>query len=222
MLLELANWFGSAVCHQWDSHSYVIGGVPLCLCARCTGMYLAALLTLVLLRVREPRAAHVPRPAFLVAFLLFFVMWAGDGVNSFLSLFPAAPALYPPQNILRLTTGALMGIGLGSLLYLMLNSILYRGAPGATPLFGRARDFFALLGMAGLLVAVVESQWAPLLYPLTALLLAAVLGVNIALWTALAGSFVRGWKAVALGVGIALLLLDAIALGRGLLGIPSL
>ncbi len=82
-IISLAHWFGSAVCHQWPAHSYFIAGVELPLCARCTGMYLGALLTILYHTWRHPRAIGMPRPWVLVAMVLFFVMWGGDGVNSF-------------------------------------------------------------------------------------------------------------------------------------------
>lgn len=225
LIVQLARWFGSAVCHQWVSHSYTIGGMPLCLCARCTGMYLGALLTIGYLKWCSPRAAQLPRVPYLVAFLLFFSAWAGDGANSFLTELWGAPFLYQPQNLLRLVTGTLMGIALGSLLTMMLNSTLYRD-PAPKPLFTHARDFFTLLLLAVLLVVVVNSQVDLLWYPLAALMLAAILIVNASVWTAFAAGFMRAatrprdlLRPVAVGATIAVVLLSAIALARVLMGI---
>lgn len=224
-LLDAANWFGSAVCHQWDSHSYFIANVPLCLCARCTGMYLGGLMTLTYLAVRKPRAAQFPRVPYLVAMILFFFLWAGDGVNSFASELVGHPFLYEPQNVLRLITGTLMGISLGSLVYLMLNSNLYR-APNPAPIYANAFDFGLLVVLAGGLVFAVNSQADFLLYPLSALMLAAVIVLNASVWTALAASFMRVvtqrrqvWSRVVIGGGLAMLLLNGLAFGRVLLGI---
>src|SRR5262245_40935798 len=47
---------GFGVCHQLLSHSLIIGGHPLPVCARCTGIYLGALVTWVFLQVLHPRA----------------------------------------------------------------------------------------------------------------------------------------------------------------------
>lgn len=224
-LLNAANWFGSAVCHQWDSHSYIIAGTPLCLCARCTGMYLGGLLTLTYLAMRKPRAAQLPKMPYLGAMMIFFFLWAGDGVNSFASAILQRPFLYEPQNLLRLITGALMGITLGSLLYLMLNSNLYREY-NARPVYENVFEFLLLLVLAAGLVVVVNSQAAFLLYPLSALMLLAVIVLNASVWTAFVASFGRAvtrrgelLKRGALGLVLALLLLDALALGRVLLGI---
>lgn len=224
-LLNAANWFGSAVCHQWDAHSYFIAGVPLCLCARCTGMYLGGLLTLTYLAVRKPRAAQFPKIPYIIAMVVFFLLWAGDGVNSFASEILRHPFLYEPQNILRLITGALMGISLGSLLFVMLNSNLYRN-PYSRHIFENAADFFILLALAAGLVLLVNSQMEWLLYPLSALMLLAIIVLNASIWTALAASFFRAvtrprelLPRFAVGVLIALLLLNALALGRVALGI---
>ncbi len=224
-LLNAANWFGSAVCHQWDSHSYFIAGVPLCLCARCTGMYLGGLLTLTYLAIRKPRAAQLPAMPYILAMILFFCLWAGDGVNSLASTVLQKPFLYEPQNLLRLITGALMGISLGSLLFMLLNGNLYREM-NPRPNYENFADFGILLGLTAALVLVVNSQAAFLLYPLSALMLIAILVLNASIWTALASGFMRAASnrrellpRFVIGLVAALLLLDALAIGRVLLGI---
>lgn len=226
-LLNAANWFGSAVCHQWDSHSYIIAGTPLCLCARCTGMYLGGLLTLACLALRKPRAARLPTVPYLIALFVFFLLWAGDGLNSVMSELLRRPFMYEPQNLLRMVTGTLMGIALGSLLYLMLNTNLYR-APETKPIYENPLEFLLLLALGGVLVVVVNSQAEILLYPLSALMLIAILALNAALWTAFVASFGRAvtqpnqlWRRAALGLVCALVLLDALAIGRVLLGIAT-
>ena len=224
-LLNAANWFGSAVCHQWDSHSYFVAGVPLCLCARCTGMYLGGLLTLTYLAVRKPRAAQLPKMPYIITLILFFCLWAGDGVNSFASEILQRPFLYEPQNLLRLITGTLMGLSIGSLLYVLLTSNFYR-EPNPRPIYENFADFGILLVLAATLVLTVNSQAAFLLYPLSAFMLAAILLLNASIWTALAASFMRVvtrprelLPRFAIGLGVALLLLDALAIGRVLLGV---
>lgn len=199
--------------------------MPLCLCARCTGMYLGALLTIGYLKWRNPRAAQLPGVPYLVAFVFFFSAWAGDGANSFLTELRGAPFLYEPQNLLRLITGTLMGIALASLLTMMLNSTLYRD-PAPKPLFNNARDFVALLMLAALLILVVNSQASILWYPLAIVMLAAILIVNASVWTAFAAGFMRVatrprdlLRPLAVGATIAVVLLSAIAFGRVLLGI---
>jgi hypothetical protein len=188
-------------------------------------MYLGGLMTLTYLAIRKPRAAQLPRMPYLIVLLVFFLLWAGDGVNSFASEFLRAPFLYEPQNLLRLITGTLMGITLGSFLYLMLNSNLYRD-PFPKPVYANAFDFLTLLALAAALVLIVNSQAAFLLYPLSALMLIAIVALNASVWTAFAASFMRAvtqprevWRPLAVGAVVALLLINTLAVGRLLLGV---
>jgi uncharacterized membrane protein len=223
-IISLAHWFGSAVCAQQPDHSYYFAGVQLPLCARCTGMYVGGLLTILYHARQHPRAVGMPRSWVLVALVLFFLAWAGDGVNSTLhDLVFVSP--YPPQNILRLITGALMGVTLGSLIFVMFNSLVWHRVNPA-PILATPREFFTLLGLQALLVLAVASQWAWLLLPLSLASLIAVLTLNGGLMTAMAANLMRryasNWReAVApltVGVVVALTYLDAFALGRVLLG----
>ncbi|MBM3130306.1 MAG: DUF2085 domain-containing protein [Chloroflexi bacterium] len=222
-----AHWFGSAVCHQFHDHSYQVAGVPLPLCARCTGMYLGALLTLLFHAWRHPRASGTPRPWILFALVLFFFAWAGDGVNSFAATFSLVPHLYPPQNILRLITGALMGITIGSLVFIVFNSLVWR-APSPDSIFATRREFFALLGLSALFVLIVHSEFALLLVPLNLAIVIAILALHTTLVTAFSANLTRpalNWRQAlplfALGALIALMYLSAIAWLRALL-LPTL
>ncbi len=224
-LISLAHWFGSAVCHQWPDHSYFIAGVELPLCARCTGMYLGGLLTIAFHTQRHPRAVGLPRPWALVLLVLFFFAWAGDGVNSFLSTLGLF-SLYPPENILRLATGALMGITLGTLISLMFNSLVWRN-PSPERVIDTPLDMLGLLGLQALLVLTVNSQLPWLLLPITLTSLLAILVLHAGLMGSMAASlahfFASDWRQAArpagAGLAVALLYLDAFALARLLAGI---
>lgn len=222
-VLSAAQWFGAAVCHQFPDHSYQIAGVPLPLCARCTGLYLGALLTMTFLARLHPRAVGLPRPWVLVTFVLFFFAWAGDGVNSFLAEIPSAPHLYLPSNLLRLITGTLMGITIGSLVFVILNSMVWREVNPAAILATR-REFLALLALAAVLVSLVQSGWAATFFPLSFAILIAILLLHTALTTALVSNYrlrVSTWRElsprIAIGVMIAVTYLSPIAWLHGLL-----
>ncbi len=226
-LVSLAHWFGSAVCHQWPAHSYFIAGEELPLCARCTGMYLGGLLTLVYQAWRHPRAIGLPPAPVLGALMLFFVAWGADGVNSFVATVPTfVPALYPPQNILRLTTGMLMGISLGTMVFIMFNSLVWRSYSPEKVLATPA-EFLGLIGLGAVLVLVVNSQWDYLLLPITLTSLVAILTLNSALMVAMAANIMRrladNWREarppLLVGSIVALTYLDGIALLRVLMGI---
>lgn len=226
-ILLASRWFGSAVCHQFYDHSYQIAGVSLPLCARCTGMYLGALLTLIFHAWRHPRASGAPRAWVLFALVLFFFAWAGDGVNSFAATLARLPHLYPPQNILRLVTGTLMGITIGSLVYIVFNSMLWR-VPNPASIFATRREFFALVALGALLVLIIHGEFALLLYPLNLLSLISILVLHTILVTAFLASLMRpaaNWRQAlplfALGALIAVAYLSAIAFLRAWL-LPGL
>jgi uncharacterized membrane protein len=207
-ILSAAHWFGSAVCHQFPEHSYHVAGAPLPLCARCTGLYLGALLTLIFHVWRHPRAVGLPRPWMLVVLVLFFFAWAGDGLNSFLSIIPIAPHLYSPQNLLRLITGTLMGITIGSLVFVMFNSLVWR-TPSPDAIFATRREFFALLGLGALLAFIIHSEFAPLLYLLNLAVLIAIPVLHVALVTAFLSSFrprVSAWRGTLLRLAASMLI----------------
>jgi uncharacterized membrane protein len=225
-IISVAHWFGSAVCGQLAADTYAIGGVPLPLCARCTGMYVGGLITISFHTWRHPRAVGLPRSWVLVALPLFFFAWAGDGVNSVLSSMPGLPHLYTPDNILRLITGSLMGITLGSFIYVMFNSVVWRN-PVKAPILASSGELLALLGLDAVLVLAVQSNWDILLYPLTLASLAAIILLNSALMSALVSGLIvplaQSWhdarRPLAIGTVVALTFLSAIAMARVALGL---
>ena len=82
----------SFVCHQQPERSLWVAGLPLAVCARCAGIYLGALLGLLL---------NLPsrRTLLLAALILVAVDWATE-----------AAGLHPPWLLLRFLTGALAGL----------------------------------------------------------------------------------------------------------------
>lgn len=180
-LLTKFDMVGYAVCHRIASHSFVIAGHQLPLCARCSGTFIGALTgffgQVVVLRRR--RAGEFP-PAFVVAILAgFTLLWAADGLNSYLALFPGGPHLYEPQNWLRLTTGALNGLTMSALVYPVFNFTLWRH-PVSERALRNLRDLGVLLLLEAGMAALVLTQWPFLLYPLALL---SALGVLVLLTT---------------------------------------
>jgi uncharacterized membrane protein len=57
----ILNLFYHNVCHQEDQKLIIINGFPLLVCARCTGIYLGALVTsiLVLISLRNIKISHI-------------------------------------------------------------------------------------------------------------------------------------------------------------------
>ncbi len=168
-LLDKADHVGYAVCHQIPARSFFFGGRQLPLCARCSGQFLGALLGLgVLLALRRGRAGLLPPTAMTLALVGFFVLWAFDGFNSYLTLFPAAPHLYEPNNLLRVTTGALQGVALITLVLPFFNTTLWAN-PGQQRILGRWRELSLLLLVVAAIVLLMTSEQDALLYPLALL-----------------------------------------------------
>jgi len=173
-LLTKADWVGAAVCHRIPSHSFSLAERPLPLCARCTGIFLGALIALTgqafLLR---HRGTHFPPLAITVVLVSFIFLMGIDGLNSYVDLMRGVPLFYEPRNELRLVTGALNGLALGALLWPMVNFSLWRD-PQPEPVIRNGKDLGILLLLEGGMVAMVLTGWPALLYPLA---LASALGV---------------------------------------------
>jgi len=56
-----------------------------------------------------------------VVLVLLFGWFGVDGLNSFAQFFPNFSGIYEPTNLLRLITGMGVGLGIGSVLYVLFN-----------------------------------------------------------------------------------------------------
>ncbi len=154
--LDLA---GYAVCHRIPQRSFLVDQTQLPVCARDTGMFMGALLSMALLLTIVPgRAGGFPPKRYLAGFVVFFAAWAFDGFNSYVLLLRGRELFYLPQNWLRLVTGSLMGVTLGTFALAMFNQGLWRDAD-ERPIVASPRVFGALLLTAGLICAAV--LWRP-------------------------------------------------------------
>ena len=125
-LLGKADAVGYAVCHRIDIRSFNIDNRPLPLCARCSGMYLGAVLGLCYQLLVGRRRAGTPPKRVLFVLGIFAAAFVIDGINSFLSLIPLAPTLYTPQNWLRLVTGTGLGIVMAAVIFPAINQTLWK------------------------------------------------------------------------------------------------
>jgi uncharacterized membrane protein len=144
---------GFAVCHQIESHSLILDGKTLPLCARCTGMFLGTLIGLLFLYSNKKPAGFPSRSkiALLVLFLIAFII---DGVNSTLTFFPKFNSLYPPNNLLRLVTGLMMGVVLSNLLVPLWNQTIWKESNNKSAL-SSWKQFGLLLLVEGVVGAVI-------------------------------------------------------------------
>jgi uncharacterized membrane protein len=182
-LLGKADAVAYAVCHRIDARSFHLGTRALPLCARCTGMHLGALITSLYFIVRgRRRAGQYPTRALAVTLGVFALVFAVDGLNSYLTLFPDVPHLYEPNNLLRISTGMLLGIGLATVTYATFNqSVWVDWSP--KPALRTFVDLIVLLVIEALVVVMVLSENPLLLYPLAILGSLAVTGLLTAVYT---------------------------------------
>lgn len=132
-ILGKADALGYAVCHRIDVRSFHIGTRQLPLCARCSGMYLGALLGLVFLTLTVPKRGGMPSKWLILPLGLLVIAFGVDGVNSYVTLmrqigtpfFSSLPTLYEPNNTLRLLTGTGMGLVIAIVLFPAFNQTLW-------------------------------------------------------------------------------------------------
>ena len=222
-LIDKADGAAYAVCHRIPARSFMIAGRPLPLCARCSGTYLGTLAALAVLTLRRRgRASRLPTPRYLGVFAFFMLVWAADGFNSFLTLFPGLPHLYEPSNTLRLVTGTLEGLALGAVLLAAWNVTVW-AEPDDTPSVESWRDLAWMLAGGAIVIALVSRPWAPLLVPLALLSGAAIVGLVATVNTMLVlmlwrreGQFHRKREAVApIMAGLALAMGELALVGMG-------
>lgn len=126
-VIHAFDWVGYAVCHRIPERSFIIGGNQLPMCARDTGMFGVALLGVLGAALASPlRHAQFPKLSYCILLALGALMWAADGLNSYLMLATGRVWWYMPQNWLRLVTGALMGAGVSALIVPLFNMSVWR------------------------------------------------------------------------------------------------
>jgi uncharacterized membrane protein len=188
-LLGKADAVGYAVCHRLDFRSFHLGERQLPLCARCSGMYLGAVLGIGYLSVFSRRKAGFPRLAVGIIFFFFVAAFALDGANSLLNLVISDMMaevnpqlyqslsrflLYQPQNLFRLLTGTGMGLVMAGVIYPAFNQSVWLKVDmnSAIP---SVKYLLPLLGLSILVVLAVLSENPLLLYPLALISAAGVL-----------------------------------------------
>ena len=103
-IVGFAHLMGSLTCHQLPSRTLYVGGLPLPVCARDTGIYLGIFVsTAFILLFGRHRSDKPPGlPATIVMCMLMLPMIV-DGAGSYLGA-------YETNNTTRLLTGALFGL----------------------------------------------------------------------------------------------------------------
>jgi uncharacterized membrane protein len=187
-LLGKVDALGYAVCHRIADHSFFMADRQLPLCARCSGMYLGALIGLAYFLPRCRKAGFPPVRIQLV-FGIFIIAFALDGVNSFADLLNGSPALYPPQNSLRLLSGTMVGLAASAILTAAVGQSVWREYQNV-PALGGFRLLGGLVGVGLLADMALLSDNTLLVYPL-----AILSGITIPVFLGLAYSIL--WMSLA-------------------------
>jgi len=235
-LLDKADWVGYAICHRIPSHSLLLNKRPLPLCARCTGSYLGAMLALGTFLLTRRRASELPPVPVLLTLLGFTALMGLDGLNSYLTLLPIQESFYRPSNALRLLSGTLNGLMMGSILYPVAMGTLWRNCR-PEPVLRNFQELGALVLLALAAVGLALTGWPAILYPL-ALLSAAGVPVMLTLVNTIMllilvrrENTAESWRDLILpflvGLALSLVLIGAIgvvryALTGTLTGLPGL
>ena len=173
-ILGKADAIGYAVCHRIDLRSFHIGDYQLPLCARCSGMYLGAMLGISYQWIIGRRRVGMPSWQIIVPISIFVLLFAVDGLNSFFSLFSNNPGLYQPNNSLRLLTGTGMGLAISVALVPAFNATTWKKID-PRPVFLTFRSFLYLILIALGTNALILLDYPVILYPLSLISVAGVL-----------------------------------------------
>lgn len=165
-LMGKADAVGYALCHQIPERTFKINGQPIALCARCTGMYVGAMLGILYQLLLGRRRGGLPEKKHLYVLGAFFLAFAVDGTNSAISLYIGHGLLYEPSNTLRLFTGMGMGLVMAAMLLPTFHQTAWdRYDP--RPYFLGWKSFIGLVlvGLAAALMILTEKVW--ILLPFT-------------------------------------------------------
>lgn len=180
-VLGKADAVGYAVCHRIEERSFHIGERPLPMCARCSGMFLGAVLGMVYQAV-QGRKGKMPPVIASILFGLLALAWVLDGSNSFLMLVPSISSVYTTQNWTRLVTGTGMGLAISAILLPSFIQTMFRDWEDVSP-FSNWKQVAGLLLSAAVLDVLILLEVPWVLYPLSLLSAAGVLTLLIMIYS---------------------------------------
>jgi len=229
-LLGKADAIGYAICHRIDERSFHVFGRQLPLCARCTGEFYAAGITLLFLSFTSSKKSGMPGWKLGAPLILFFLAFGIDGSNSYLYLikqtshgaFDNIPNIYIPNNTLRLFTGSGMGIALASVLFPAFNGSAWKKHDPAPAL--NWKKLGAIIGIILVMDLLILTESPIILYPIAYISVLGVLSLLIIVfsmvWVLMMrlentfDSMTQMWMPFLAGTTLALLMITIIDLLR--------
>lgn len=184
-LLGKADAIGYAICHRIDERSFHVFGRQLPLCARCTGEFYAAGISLLFMALISGKKSGMPGWKLGAPLLVFFLAFGIDGSNSYLYLLKQTshgaldniPNLYIPNNTLRLFTGSGMGIALASILFPAFNQTTWREYDPSPALDWK--KLLILIGTVFVIDLLILTESPVVLYPIAIISVLGVLALLI-------------------------------------------
>ncbi len=229
-LLGKADAIGYAICHRIDERSFHIGDRQLPLCARCTGEFYSAGISLIFFGLVSKKRSGMPGWKLGAPLIFFFLAFGIDGSNSYLYLLKQTshgvldniPNFYIPNNTLRLFTGSGMGIALASILFPAFNQSVWKQTDPQ-----RALSWKELGGLTAIVILVdlgILTESPIILYPIAILSVLGVLTLLIIVfgmvWVMIMRqentftSLFQMWMPIVAGTTLAFLMISAIDLLR--------
>jgi uncharacterized membrane protein len=229
-LLGKADAIGYAICHRIDERSFQIGDRQLPLCARCTGEFYAAGISLIFFALVSKGKSGMPGWKLGAPLVIFFLAFGIDGSNSYLYLLKQTsdgvlaniPNLYTPNNTLRLFTGSGMGIALAAVLFPAFNQSTWKIYDPTQALTWKKLGI--LTGIVIVINLLVLTDYEFILYPIAIMSVLGVLALLILVFSMawllimrqenIFDTLTQMWMPFLAGTTLALLMVTAIDLLR--------
>jgi len=165
-----AHAFLHGICAQRPSHTLAFGDGLLPFDARMTGIYTGFLSAFILLLIAgRHRRAGMPSIMPGIVLLALLGTMAVDGFNSLFADMGLNTS-YEPANNLRLLTGMAAGVGLATMLTMLIGMTLWRRPRTRDRVVDRWWEPLALYAAGLPVLLILMSGWSPLLAPMTIML----------------------------------------------------
>ncbi|MCG9479145.1 MAG: DUF2085 domain-containing protein [Actinomycetia bacterium] len=193
VIRDILYFLGASLCHQNAYRSFAPNGLAMPVCSRCTGIYIAFLLSLIVMVVLDRRAKiNLPPKKILWGMLAVLLVMGADVAVSTLQI-------YDSGNIIRFFTGFMFGWSLPLVLLPLKNLLLFRTGVNSYYLKSKTR-WAAWASLGVLFMAAFYFSRAPLFWLWSTLSVlglvvfaALLLVLLISLFPNCGGRVTRGW-----------------------------
>ena len=108
---QIADLSGFSVCHQLPERSMFLGNIYMPVCCRCSGIYIGFFLSIIMLFLMHRKRQSGMPPLYIIIISCFFIVSTfADGLLSYFGV-------YETNNVIRMITGYLSGMGIAVIIY---------------------------------------------------------------------------------------------------------